>query len=66
MTIRTPSSADMNVCPNSEQSRAPDALCALVRLLARHAAEEAIERVSTEQSACPKTLPTDTGATNDV
>ena len=56
----------MNVCPNSEQSRAPDALCALVRLLARHAAEEAIERVSTEQSACPKTLPTDTGALNDV
>ena len=66
MTIRTPSSPDMNVCPKSEQSRAPDALCALVRLLARHAAADAIERVSTEQSACAKTLPTDTGALNDV
>ena len=43
-----------------------ESLLAIVRLLARHAAEDAIERVSTEQSACPKTLPTDTGATNDV
>ena len=66
MTIRTPFSPDMSVCPKSEQSRAPDALCALVRLLARHAAEEAIERVGTEQPAYEKTLPTDTGATNDV
>ncbi len=66
MTIRTPSSPDMNVCPKSEQSRAPDALCALVRLLARHAAGDAIERVGTEQSACLKILPTDTGALNDV
>ena len=66
MTIRTPSSPDMNVCPKSEQSRAPDALCALVRLLARLAAEEPIERVRAEQLACPKTLPTDTGALNDV
>ena len=66
MTIRTPSSPDMNVCPEPEQSRAPDALCALVRLLARHAAEEAIERVSTEQSACPKTLTTDIIALTDV
>ena len=66
MTIRTPSSPDMNVCPKSEQSEAPDALFALVRLLARLAAEEAIERVRAEQLACPKTLPTDTGALNDV
>ena len=66
MTIRTPSSPDMNVCPKSEQSRAPDALCALVRLLARHAAGDAIERVGTEQSACLKILPTDTVALNDV
>jgi hypothetical protein len=66
MTTHTPSSPDMNVCPKSEQNRAPDALCALVRLLARHAAADAIERVGTEQSACPKTLPTDTGALNDV
>ena len=66
MTIRTPSSADMNVCPNSEQGRAPDALCALVRLLARHAAEEAIERAGAAQLVCAKNLPTDTGALNDV
>ena len=56
----------MNVCPKSEQSRAPDALCALVRLLARLAAEEAIERVRAEQLACAKTPPTDTGAQSDV
>ena len=66
MTIRTPSSPDMNVCPNSEQSRAPDALCALVRLLAQHAAEDTIKRTRAEQSAYPKNLPTDTGALNDV
>ena len=66
MTIRTPSSPDMNVCPNSEQSRAPDALCALVRLLARHAAGQAIERVGAEQPACAKTLPTDNGELSDV
>ena len=66
MTIRTPSSPDMNVCPEPEQSRAPDALCALVRLLAQHAAENTIKRVRAEQLACAKTLPTDTGATNDV
>ena len=56
----------MNVCPKSEQSSAPDALCALVRLLARLAAADTIKRTRAEQSACPKTLPTDTGATNDV
>ena len=66
MTIRTPSSPDTNVCPKSEQSRAPDALCAFVRLLAQQAAEEAIERDSAEQLACTKTLHTDTGALNDV
>ena len=66
MTIRTPSSPDMNVCPKSEQSRAPDALCALVRLLAQHAAEDTIKRTRAEQSACAKNLPTDTGALNDV
>ena len=66
MTIRTPSSPDMNVCPKSEHSRAPDALCALVRLLAQHAAEDTIKRVRAEQLACVKTLPTDTGALSDV
>ena len=66
MTIRKPSSPDMNVCPNSEQSRAPDALCALVRLLAQHAAEEAIKRAGAAQLACAKNLPTDTGTLNDV
>jgi hypothetical protein len=66
MTIRTPSSPDMNVCRKSEQSRAPDALCALVRLLAQHAAEDTIKRTRAEQSAYPKNLPTDTGALNDV
>ena len=41
-------------------------LLAIVRLLARHAAGQAIERVRAEQLACAKTRPTDTGATNDV
>jgi hypothetical protein len=41
-------------------------LLAIVRLLARHAAGDAIERVGTEQSACLKILPTDTGALTDV
>ena len=66
MIIQTPSSLHTNVCPKSEQSRAPDALCAFVRLLAQQAAADAIERVGTEQSACVKILPTDTGALNDV
>ena len=66
MTIRTPSSPDMNVCPKSEQSRAPDALCALVRLLAQYAAADMIERVGTEKLACVKTLPTDNGELSDV
>ena len=66
MTIRTPSPPDTNVCSKSEQNRAPDALCALVRLLARLAAEDTIKRSRAEQSAYPKTLPTDTGATNGV
>ena len=66
MTTHTPSSPHVNASPNSEQSRAPDALFALVRLLARRAAEAAIESVDTEQLAYPKTLPTDTGPLNDV
>ena len=41
-------------------------LLALVRLLARHAAADTIERVSAEQSACVKTLPTDNGDLSDV
>ena len=43
-----------------------ESLLAIVRLLARHAAADAIKRVRAEQSACLKILPTDTGATNDV
>ena len=66
MTTYTPSSLHTNVCPKSEQSSVPDALYALVRLLAQQAAADAIERVGTEQSACVKILPTDTGALNDV
>ena len=66
MTIRTPSSPDTNVCRKSEQNRAPDALCTLVRLLARLAAEDTIKHTRVEKSAFPQTLPTDTGATNDV
>jgi hypothetical protein len=61
-----PSTPYTNACRNSEKSRAPDALFALVRLLAQHAAVEAIERVGSEQPACTKTLHTDTGALNDV
>ena len=43
-----------------------ESLLAIVRLLARHAAADAIKRVRAEQSACAKNLPTDTGALNDV
>jgi hypothetical protein len=50
-----------------QNAKSPEGpLMALVRLLARHAAAEAIERVGAEQSACPKLLPTDTEALNDV
>jgi|TARA_B110000305_G_C19107921_1_gene478347 hypothetical protein len=48
----------------AENSKEP--LLVIVRLLARHAAADAIKRVRAEQSACLKILPTDTGATNDV
>ena len=41
-------------------------LLAIVRLLARHAAADAIERVGAEQPACAKTLPTDNGELSDV
>jgi hypothetical protein len=51
---------------NKGNTDAQDALLALVRLMARHAAGQAIERVGAEQPACAKTLPTDTGALNDV
>jgi hypothetical protein len=43
-----------------------ESLLAIVRLLARHAAADAIERVRAEQLACAKTPPIDTGAINDV
>ena len=50
-----------------QNAKSPEGpLMALVRLLARHADAEAIERVGAEQSACPKLLPTDTEALNDV
>jgi len=60
----TQNHAPLTAQQTAENPKEP--LLALVRLLARHAAADAIERVSTEQSACPKNLPTDTGATNDV
>ena len=41
-------------------------LLAIVRLLARHAAADAIERVGAEQLAYAKNPPIDTGAINDV
>ena len=41
-------------------------LCALVRLLARHAAADTIERVSAEQSVCLGILPSNTGDLSDV
>ena len=48
----------------AENSKEP--LLAIVRLLARHAAADAIKRVRAEQLACVKNFPTDTGAINDV
>ena len=66
MMIRTPSSPDMNVCPISEKNRAPDTLCALVRLLARHAAAETVGHIETEQTAGTAIHPNDTGAISDV
>tara|TARA_B110001469_G_C9277076_1_gene153806 strand:- start:161 stop:346 length:186 start_codon:yes stop_codon:yes gene_type:complete len=41
-------------------------LLAIVRLLAQHAAEEAIKRAGAAQLACAKNLLTDTGTLNDV
>ena len=41
-------------------------LLAIVRLLARLAAADTIKRTHAEQSAYPKTLPTNTGALTDV
>ncbi len=41
-------------------------LLAIVRLLARHAAADMIERVGAEKLACVKTLPTDNGDLSDV
>ena len=41
-------------------------LLAIVRLLARHAAADTIERVGAEKLACVKTLPTDNGELSDV
>ena len=43
-----------------------DPLLAIVRLLARHAAEDTIKRVGAEKLACIKTLPTDNGELSDV
>ena len=51
---------------NKGNTDAQDALLALVRLLARHAAGQAIERVGAEQSACLGILPSNTGDLSDV
>ena len=48
----------------AENSKEP--LLAIVRLLARHAAADAIKRVRAEQSPCLKNLPADTGTISDV
>ena len=60
----TQNHAPLTAQQTAENPKEP--LLALVRLLAQLAAEEAIERDSAEQLACPKTLPADTGALNDV
>ena len=60
----TQNHAPLTAQQNAENPKEP--LLALVRLLAQHAAADTIERVRAEQLAYPKTLPTDTGATNDV
>ena len=66
MTIRTPSSPYTSACPEPEKNKAPDALCALVRLLARHAAAEAVVHIETEQTADTAIHPNDTGTRSDV
>jgi hypothetical protein len=43
-----------------------DPLLALVRLLARHAAAEAVGHIETEQTAGTAIHPNDTGAISDV
>jgi hypothetical protein len=60
----TQNHAPLTAQQTAENPKEP--LLALVRLLARHAAADAIKRVRAEQSACAKNLPTDTGALNDV
>ena len=65
MTTHKPSSPHTIASPKSEQSKTPNALCALARLLARHAVGEA-NGVGTEQLARAKKPPIGTGALNDV
>ena len=65
MTTRKPSSPNTIASPKSEQSKTPNALCALARLLARHVVGEA-NGVGTEQLACAKNPPKSTGTINDV
>ena len=60
----TQNHAPLTAQQTAENSKEP--LLALVRLLARLATEEAIERVDAEQLACAKNPPTNSGALNDV
>ncbi len=60
----TQNHAPLTAQQTAENPKEP--LLALVRLLARLAAEDTIKRAGAVQLACAKTLPTDTGATNDV
>ena len=52
--------------PQQTAENPKEPLLAIVRLLARHAAADAIERAGAAQLACAKNLPTDTGTLNDV
>ena len=60
----TQNHAPLTAQQTAENPKEP--LLAIVRLLARHAAADAIERAGAAQLACAKNLPTDTGTLNDV
>tara|TARA_B100000780_G_scaffold108237_1_gene75705 strand:- start:292 stop:495 length:204 start_codon:yes stop_codon:yes gene_type:complete len=67
MTTRTPSKTFVLGISQADKIRMPDALIALVRLLARQAAAEIEARQSeTRQTVSTKVLTRDTGDINDV
>ena len=66
MTIRTPSSPSIADLLKPDGIRTADPLLALVRLLARQAAAEAVEDTKTDQHVTADAVPRGTGYLTDV